>query len=77
MKEKIFVLAYMGTGKTEVAWKYQNVIDHDFQDYKFVYDESIPIVFFVLWDRDALLFSSLRVWIATLRSRRRGRGLAC
>jgi hypothetical protein len=37
----------MGTGKTEVARRYQNVVDHDFQDYKFIYDKSIahlPIV---------------------------------
>lgn len=31
----------MGTGKTELANRYNNVIDLDFQDYKYIYDESI------------------------------------
>ena len=31
----------MGTGKTELANNYENVIDFDFQDYKYIYDESI------------------------------------
>lgn len=39
--EKILIMAYMGTGKTELANKYDNVIDFDFQDYKYIYDESI------------------------------------
>lgn len=41
MKDKILVLAYMGTGKTELAKKYNNIIDLDFQDYKYIYDKSI------------------------------------
>ncbi len=41
VKDKILVLAYMGTGKTELERRYQNVSDVDFQDYKFIYDESI------------------------------------
>ncbi len=39
--EKILIMAYMGTGKTELANKYGNVVDFDFQDYKYIYDESI------------------------------------
>ena len=39
--DKILILAYMGTGKTEVSKKYNDVIDFDFQDYKYIYDESI------------------------------------
>ena len=31
----------MGTGKTELENRYDNVIDFDFQDYKYIYDESI------------------------------------
>lgn len=31
----------MGTGKTELESRYDNVIDFDFQDYKYIYDESI------------------------------------
>ncbi len=31
----------MGTGKTELEHQYKNVIDLDFQDYKYIYDESI------------------------------------
>ena len=34
-------MAYMGTGKTELENRYDNVIDFDFQDYKYIYDESI------------------------------------
>ena len=41
MKNKILILAYMGTGKTELERRYNNVIDLDFQDYKYIYDESI------------------------------------
>lgn len=41
MKNKLLVLAYMGTGKTELEIRYDNVIDLDFQDYKYIYDESI------------------------------------
>lgn len=41
MKDKILVLAYMGTGKTELAKNHNNIIDLDFQDYKYIYDESI------------------------------------
>ena len=41
MKSKLLVLAYMGTGKTELEKHYDNVIDLDFQDYKYIYDESI------------------------------------
>lgn len=39
--EKLLIMAYMGTGKTELENKYENVIDFDFQDYKYIYDESI------------------------------------
>ena len=39
--EKILIMAYMGTGKTELKNKYENVVDFDFQDYKYIYDESI------------------------------------
>lgn len=41
MNEKILILAYMGTGKTELEYRYNNVIDLDFQDYKYIYDETI------------------------------------
>lgn len=39
--EKILIMAYMGTGKTELESRYGNVVDFDFQDYKYIYDESI------------------------------------
>lgn len=39
--KKLLILAYMGTGKTELENRYDNVIDFDFQDYKYIYDESI------------------------------------
>lgn len=39
--QKILIMAYMGTGKTETENRYNNVIDLDFQDYKYIYDESI------------------------------------
>lgn len=39
--EKLFILAYMGTGKTELEKRYDNVVDLDFQDYKFIYDISV------------------------------------
>lgn len=39
--EKILIMAYMGTGKTELENKYENIVDFDFQDYKYIYDESI------------------------------------
>lgn len=39
--EKLLILAYMGTGKTELENRYKNVVDFDFQDYKYIYDESI------------------------------------
>lgn len=41
MKDKLLILAYMGTGKTELEHQYKNVIDLDFQDYKYIYDETI------------------------------------
>lgn len=41
MKSRILVLAYMGTGKTELAKHNSNVIDLDFQDFKYIYDKSI------------------------------------
>lgn len=41
MKEKILVLAYMGSGKTEIEKRYSNACDIDFQDFKFIYDKSI------------------------------------
>ncbi len=39
--EKLLIMAYMGTGKTELENRYRNVVDFDFQDYKYIYDESI------------------------------------
>lgn len=39
--EKLLIMAYMGTGKTELENNYDNVVDFDFQDYKYIYDESI------------------------------------
>lgn len=39
--EKILIMAYMGTGKTKLENMYSNVVDFDFQDYKYIYDESI------------------------------------
>lgn len=39
--EKLLIMAYMGTGKTEAEKRYDNVVDFDFQDYKYIYDESI------------------------------------
>ncbi len=39
--EKILIMAYMGTGKTELENMCDNVVDFDFQDYKYIYDESI------------------------------------
>ena len=40
-KERLLVVAYMGTGKTVLARDYSNVIDLDFQDYMYIYDKSI------------------------------------
>lgn len=40
-KNRLLILAYMGTGKTELEHQYKNVIDLDFQDYKYIYDKSI------------------------------------
>ena len=39
--EKLLIMAYMGTGKSELEKQYDNVVDFDFQDYKYIYDESI------------------------------------
>ncbi len=39
--EKILIMAYMGTGKTYLEKNYENIVDFDFQDYKYIYDESI------------------------------------
>lgn len=39
--DKLLIMAYMGTGKTELENSYDNVVDFDFQDYKYIYDESI------------------------------------
>ncbi len=39
--EKLLIMAYMGTGKTELEKQYENVVDFDFQDYKYIYDASI------------------------------------
>ena len=39
--EKLLIMAYMGTGKTETEKRYLDVVDFDFQDYKYIYDESI------------------------------------
>lgn len=39
--KKILIMAYMGTGKTELEKRNSNVIDFDFQDYKYIYDERI------------------------------------
>lgn len=41
MMQKLLIMAYMGTGKTELENRYDNVVDFDFQDYKYIYDESI------------------------------------
>lgn len=39
--KNLLILAYMGTGKTELEKRYEDVVDFDFQDYKYIYDESI------------------------------------
>lgn len=39
--EKLLIMAYMGTGKSELEKQYDNAVDFDFQDYKYIYDESI------------------------------------
>lgn len=39
--DKLLIMAYMGTGKTELENRRNNVVDFDFQDYKYIYDESI------------------------------------
>lgn len=41
MKNKLLILAYMGTGKTQLEKHYKNVVDLDFQDYKYIYDKTI------------------------------------
>lgn len=38
---KILIMAYMGTGKTELENRYDNIVDFDFQDYRYIYDESV------------------------------------
>ena len=40
MKDKTLVISYTGTGKTETAKRYSNVVDLDFTDYKYIYDKS-------------------------------------
>ena len=39
--EKILVLAYPGSGKTELERQYEDVVDFEHQDFRYVYDESI------------------------------------
>lgn len=38
---KLLIIAYMGTGKTELENRYDNIVDFDFQDYRYIYDESV------------------------------------
>lgn len=38
---KLLIMAYMGTGKTELENRYDNIVDFDFQDYRYIYDESV------------------------------------
>ena len=35
---KLLIMAYMGTGKTELENRYDNIVDFDFQDYRYIYD---------------------------------------
>lgn len=39
--QKLLIMAYMGTGKTELENRYDNIVDFDFQDYRYIYDESV------------------------------------
>lgn len=39
--EKILVMLYMSTEKTELEKLYKNVVYFDFQDFKYIYDESV------------------------------------
>lgn len=39
--QKLVIIAYMGTGKTWLADKYDSIVDFDHQDYRYIYDESI------------------------------------
>ena len=39
--KKTVILAYPGTGKTKLCEIYDNIIDFEHQDYKWIYDESI------------------------------------
>ena len=43
MKEKIIVLAYVGTGKTEVTKRYQNVWNPSSDSYRYIWDKDIPL----------------------------------
>jgi len=42
-KEKILVLAYVGTGKTEMTKRYKGVYNPSSDDYRYTYDKNIPI----------------------------------
>ena len=42
-KEKILVLAYVGTGKTEMTKRYQGIFNPSSDDYRYTFDKDIPI----------------------------------
>jgi hypothetical protein len=42
-KEKILVLAYVGTGKTEMTKRYNGVFNPSSDDYRYTYDKEMPI----------------------------------
>jgi len=41
MAERTLIIAYAGTGKSYLQKYYSNVVDHNFIDYRFTYDESV------------------------------------
>ena len=43
MESKIIVLAYVGTGKTETAKRYDGVWNPSSDDYRYIWDKDIPL----------------------------------
>ena len=41
LKEKIIILAYVGTGKTEMTKRYEGVFNPSSDDYRYVFDKSL------------------------------------
>jgi hypothetical protein len=42
-KDKVLVLAYVGTGKTEMAKRYERVFNPSSDDYRYIFDKELPL----------------------------------